>query len=220
MTSFGAVAFVRTRLSRALGIKKIKVGHAGTLDPLATGVLVVCTGHATKSIDRLQLMEKEYVATMKFGATTASYDMEHPENEHFSTENVTRENILDILSRFTGDISQVPPAFSACSVDGKRAYRYARQNEEVTLQPKTIHIESIDLLDFSDDAKTAQMRIVCGKGTYIRALARDMGAALQSGAYLTQLCRTRVGDYSIADSIAIDDFETWLHEQYLEPYEQ
>ncbi len=213
MSSFGAVAFVRTRLSRALGVKRLKVGHAGTLDPLATGVLILCTGKATKRINDLQLWDKEYVATLKFGATTVSYDMEHPETEWFSTEEVKEENLREVLKSFVGDIEQVPPTFSACSVDGKRAYQYARENEEVALQAKKIHIEEIELLAFDDEAHTAQLRVVCGKGTYIRALARDIGSALHSGAYLTQLCRTRVGEYSLDDCIAIDDFQEWLNNQ-------
>ncbi len=140
MTSFACVAFVRTRLSRALGVKRLKVGHAGTLDPLATGVLLLTTGKATKRIPMLQLTDKEYMATLKFGATTASYDMEHPENAHFPTTHITQEQLEAVLKNFKGDIMQVPPTFSACSVNGERAYKLARQDKEVTLQAKPIHI--------------------------------------------------------------------------------
>ncbi len=220
MTSFGALAFVRTRLSRALGVKRVKIGHAGTLDPLATGVLVMCTGKATKRIDSLQTAEKEYVADLRFGAITASYDMEHPEKEWFSTENVSEERLREVLAAFTGDIMQVPPVFSACNVDGKRAYKYARKDVEVELKAKPVHIGEIELLAYDDGGKTARIRVRCGKGTYIRALARDIGVALGSGAYLTGLCRTRIGNYTIGDCLSLDDFPAWLEKQHLEPYAQ
>ncbi len=216
MTSFLAVSVVRARLCRAMGVKKLKVGHTGTLDPLATGVLVVCTGKYTKRIDALQLHDKEYVATLQFGATTASYDKEYEESAWFSTAGVSEETIRAVLPQFIGDISQVPPAFSACSIDGKRAYEYARAQEAVALKARTVHISELELLSYDDELKRAVLRIVCGKGTYIRALARDLGAALQSGAYLTALCRTRVGDYKLQDAIAIADFSSWLREQEIE----
>lgn len=219
VSSFGALAFVRTRLSRALGVKRVKTGHAGTLDPLATGVLVLCTGKATKRIEELQLSDKEYIATLKFGATTASFDMEHPESEWFPTSHIDAEAVSQTLQKFVGEIMQVPPAFSACNINGKRAYELARKDREVELKAKPVTISEIELLSFDDDAKEARIRVVCGKGTYIRALARDVGMALNSGTYLTSLCRTRVGKYTIEDSITFDEFDEWLSKQQLEPYE-
>lgn len=219
VSSFGALAFVRTRLSNALGVKRVKTGHAGTLDPLATGVLILCTGKATKRIDSLMLKDKEYTATLQFGATTASFDMEHPESEWFPKDHITEEKVRDVLTQFVGDIDQVPPLFSACNVNGKRAYQLARKDRDVELKAKPIHIEEIELLSFDDEKKQAQIRVVCGKGTYIRSLARDIGVALDSGAYLTQLCRTRVGKYRIEECLTFDNFEEWLSKQELEPYE-
>ena len=219
VSSFGALAFVRTRLSLAAGVKRVKTGHAGTLDPLATGVLILCTGKATKRIEQLMLHDKEYVATLQFGATTASFDMEHPEDAWYPKDHITEQMVLDVLPQFQGDIQQVPPVFSACNVKGKRAYQLARKDREVELQPKPIHIEEIELLSFDDATKQAQIRVVCGKGTYIRSLARDIGVALQSGAYLTQLCRTRVGQYTLDDCLTFDSFNDWLAQHTIEPYE-
>ena len=218
VSSFGALAFARTRISRALGIRRVKMGHAGTLDPLATGVLVLCTGKATKRIEELQQHDKEYVATLQFGATTASYDMEHPESEWFPKDHITEQALREALRQFVGLIDQVPPAFSACNVNGKRAYQLARKDREVELKAKPVRIEEIELLDFDDVNKTARIRVVCGKGTYIRALARDIGRAMQSGAYLTALCRTRVGDYSLDDCLTYDDFEPWLESLDIAPW--
>ncbi len=219
VSSFGALALIRTQLSRTLGVRKIKIGHAGTLDPLATGVLVLCTGKATKRIGDLQLTDKEYVTTLRFGATTLSYDMEYPEHEWFPANHINEASLRTILPQFTGEIQQVPPVFSACSVGGKKAYKLARKGKEVALQPKTVRIKEIELLSFDDTAKTARLRILCGKGTYIRALARDIGAALKSGAYITQLCRTRVGKYKLDNCLSIDSFQSWLDNQELKPYE-
>lgn len=220
VSSFGALAFARTRISRKLGIKKAKMGHAGTLDPLATGVLVLCTGKATKRIEELQSHDKEYVATLQFGATTASYDMEHPESEWFEKDHITEEGLRDVLNQFVGTIDQVPPAFSACNVNGKRAYELARKDREVELKAKPVHIEEIELLAFDNEKKTAQIRVVCGKGTYIRSLARDIGRKMNSGAYLTQLCRTRVGAFSLKDCHTYDDFDEWLNSQEIAPWEE
>lgn len=219
MSSFGALAFVRTRLSKAVNVKRVKIGHAGTLDPLATGVLVLCTGKATKRIEELQLHDKEYTATLQFGATTASFDMEHPENEWFEKEHITEEGLREALKQFVGEIEQVPPVFSACNVNGKRAYQLARKDREVELKAKPIRIDEIELLWFDDEKKQAQIRVVCGKGTYIRSLARDIGKAMNSGAYLVQLCRTRVGDFRIEDCHNFDDFDAWLEKQEIAPYE-
>ena len=210
MTSFGALAFVRKRISEAAGVKRVKTGHAGTLDPLATGVLILCTGKCTKMIPQLQYHSKEYTATLQLGATTASYDMEHPVNETFPTEHITKEIILEALEQFKGDIMQVPPTYSAVKKNGDRAYELRRRGEDVKLDAKPVHIEDIELLWFDPEKKQAQIRVECGKGTYIRALARDIGRAMGSGAYLTQLCRTRLGDVRIEDCIKLDDFEQWL----------
>ena len=216
MTSFGALAFVRTRVSRKVGVKRVKIGHAGTLDPLATGVLILCTGKKTKEIERLQLDTKEYTATLQLGATTPSYDMEHEVNATFPTAHITREMIERVLANFVGDIQQVPPEYSACKIGGDRAYELMRKGRDVELAAKTIHIDSVDVLDFNPTTMQLSIRVVCGKGTYIRSLARDIGRALDSGAYLTALCRTRVGDVRIEDCITIDDFPAWLEKVNIE----
>ena len=216
MSSFGALAHIRYLVSRRLGVKRVKMGHAGTLDPLATGVLLLCTGKATKQIDQLQAHTKEYVATMKLGATTASYDREHTVNFTFPTRHITRQLVEQTLTAFVGDIMQVPPEFSACKVDGKRAYTLMRKGRDVELKAKPVRIDEIELLEFDSDNMTMAIRVVCGKGTYIRALARDIGAALGSGAFLTSLRRTRVGEYRVEDSITLDDFPQWLDSQVLE----
>ncbi len=216
MSSFGALARVRYLISQRLGVKRVKTGHAGTLDPLATGVLILCTGRATKRIDELQAHTKEYTATLQLGATTASYDMEHPVDATYPTEHITRELIEATLPKFVGEIQQVPPAYSACKVNGDRAYKLMRKGRDVELKPKTLRIDEIELLWFDPEKMQMSIRVVCGKGTYIRALARDIGEALNSGAYLTALCRTRVGDIRIEDCIKLDDVPTWLEQQTIE----
>lgn len=216
MTSFGALAYVRTRVSRAVGVRRVKIGHAGTLDPLATGVLILCTGKKTKEIERLQLDTKEYTATLQLGATTPSYDMEHEMNQSYPTSHITRELIEKTLVDFVGEIQQVPPSYSACKIGGDRAYKLKRQGETVALKPKTIRIDAIELMDFDAEKMQMSIHVRCGKGTYIRALARDIGRALQSGAYLTALCRTRVGNISIDDCLTLDDFPEWLAQQEIE----
>ena len=216
MTSFGALAYVRTRVSRAVGVRRVKIGHAGTLDPLATGVLILCTGKKTREIERLQLDTKEYTATLQLGATTPSYDMEHEVNQSYPTSHITRELIEKTLMDFVGEIQQVPPSYSACKIGGDRAYKLKRQGETVALKPKTIRIDAIELMDFDAEKMQMSIHVRCGKGTYIRALARDIGRALQSGAYLTALCRTRVGDVSIDDCLTLDDFPEWLAQQEIE----
>ena len=216
MSSFGALAYVRTRLSRAVGVRRIKIGHAGTLDPLATGVLILCTGKNTKQIERLQLDTKEYTATLQLGATTPSYDMEHEVDATYPTEHITEALVSSVLSSFVGDIQQVPPAYSACKIGGDRAYKLKRRGEEVARAPKTVRIDEIEMTDFDTDKMQLSIRVVCGKGTYIRSLARDIGHALNSGAYLTALCRTRIGDISINDCITLDDFPQWLENQKIE----
>lgn len=216
MTSFGALAFVRTRVSRRVGVRRVKIGHAGTLDPLATGVLILCTGKKTKEIERLQLDNKEYTATLQLGATTPSYDMEHEVDATYPTAHITRELIERVLADFVGEIQQVPPQYSACKIGGDRAYDLMRKGKEVELKAKTVHIDSIDVIDFDPTTMQLSIRVSCGKGTYIRSLARDIGRALESGAYLTALCRTRLGGVRIEDCITIDDFPQWLEQQNVE----
>ena len=236
-TSFNLVSKVRGELSRRLGVKKVKVGHAGTLDPLATGVLIVCTGKATKEIDRLQAGTKEYVVSIKLGATTPSFDMETAEDAWFPTEQITRERAEEVLSHFIGEIHQIPPVYSAVKVDGKRAFKYARTGTEIELKPKTLVIDELELVSLEwitpegmkpemDDKKERikyqhenlndpylqlVVRVLCSKGTYIRALARDIGQALDSGAYLTGLIRTRIGDYTLKDCLDIEHFDEWIN---------
>ena len=216
MSSFGALARVRYLISQRLGVKRVKTGHAGTLDPLATGVLVLCTGRATKRIEELQLHSKEYVASLQLGATTPSYDKEHEVDATYPTTHITRELLEEVLQRFVGEIKQVPPAYSACKINGDRAYKLMRKGEDVELKAKTLRIDEIELLAFDPETMQADIRVVCGKGTYMRALARDIGQALNSGAYLTALCRTRVGDIRIEHCVKLDDFPQWLEQQTIE----
>ena len=215
MSSFGALAHIRYVLSKRVGYK-VKVGHAGTLDPLATGVLILCTGRTTKKIEQLQQHTKEYTATLQLGATTASYDMEHPVEATFPTEHITKELVEETLKKFVGEIDQVPPAYSAVMVNGKRAYKLMRKGQEVELKAKKITIEDIEILRFDDTTMQLDIRVVCGKGTYIRSLARDIGEALGSGAYLTALRRTRVGDIKVEDCHTFDSFNEWLEKQEIE----
>ena len=215
-TSFNLVAKVRWLLCKKLGVKKLKVGHAGTLDPLATGVMIICTGRATKRIKEIQSYTKEYVATLQLGATTPSFDLEKPIDATYPTEHITQESILEVLKNFIGQIEQVPPSFSACKVDGKRAYDLARKGKEVELKPKVLVIDEIELLDFNSDTMQMTIRVVCSKGTYIRALARDIGEKLGSGAHLTVLRRTRVNDVQVKDCMKIEDFSQWLDQQEIE----
>ena len=218
LTSFKAVAKVRYLISKKIGVKKLKVGHAGTLDPLATGVLIICTGKATKKIDQLQAHTKEYVAGLKLGATTPSFDMEHPEDQTYPVEHITKELVEETLQKFVGEIQQVPPAYSACMIDGHRAYELARKGKDVPLKAKTLVIDEIELLEC--ELPYIKIRVVCSKGTYIRALARDIGEALNSGAYLTSLRRTRVGDVKVEDCLQLEDFEEWLNNQEIEMPEE
>ena len=202
-TSFDAVKRVRGALTRRMKVKKLKVGHAGTLDPLATGVMVICTGRATKRIDELQAGVKEYVATLALGATTPSFDLETEIDATYPIDHITRELVEETLRKFHGTIQQVPPAFSAVKIDGQRAYKMARKGQTPELKAKTLVIDDIELLEYAQDQ--ISLRIVCSKGTYIRALARDIGEALGSGAHLTALRRTRVGDFTIDKCISVDD---------------
>lgn len=213
-TSFAVVNKIRYHISRKLGVKKIKVGHAGTLDPLATGVMIICTGKATKRIEEFQYHTKEYIATLQLGATTPSYDLEKEIDATYPTEHITREMVEEVLQQFKGTIEQIPPAFSACKVDGKRAYDLVRKGDEVELKPKTLVIDEIELLECN--LPEIKIRVVCSKGTYIRALARDIGEALQSGAHLTGLIRTRVGEVRLEDCMQVEDFPEWLEQQEIE----
>ena len=212
MSSFGALAHVRYVISRHVGVKRVKTGHAGTLDPLATGVLILCTGKMTKQIERLQYETKEYTATLQLGATTASYDKEHTVDMTYPTRHITRKLIDEVLPQFVGDVMQVPPAYSAVHVDGERAYKLRRQSDEVEqqMQAKPVRIDEIEVLAFDPEQMQLSLRVVCGKGTYIRSLARDIGRALGSGAFLTVLRRTRVGDIRVEDCIDFDHIKEWV----------
>ena len=249
-TSFNLVKAVRNSLSRRLGIKRLKTGHAGTLDPMATGVMIVCTGKCTKMIDKLQAGTKEYIATLRLGCTTASFDAEHEIDGTYPTAHITREMVDEVLSKFRGEIMQIPPVYSAVKVEGKRAFAYARENEDVELKAKPLVIDELELLDINlpeqnvispyahevagmikagvhikdfgrklqhiEDVEVEseiipyiKIRVVCSKGTYIRALARDIGQGLKSGAYLIGLRRTRVGDIRIEDCLPVNNVEDW-----------
>ncbi|MCH5240341.1 MAG: tRNA pseudouridine(55) synthase TruB [Muribaculaceae bacterium] len=201
-TSFDAVKRIRGAIQRRLDVRKFKVGHAGTLDPLATGVLLICTGRATRRIEELQSGDKEYIATVKLGATTPSFDLETEIDSVYPTEHITEERVREVLESFQGDILQVPPVYSAVKIDGKRAYKYARKGNEVELKAKPISIKEIELLSYADNI--LRFRVVCSKGTYIRSMARDIGEALGSGAHLIGLERTRVGEYRISECLSID----------------
>ena len=217
-TSFNLVAKVRSALCHKIGVKKLKVGHAGTLDPLATGVVTICTGKATKRIDELQSHTKEYVATLQLGATTPSFDLETNIDSTFPTAHITEQKVREILTQFLGKIEQVPPAFSACKIDGHRAYNLARKGKEVQLKAKILVIDEIELQNFDSESMQITIRVVCSKGTYIRALARDIGTALQSGAHLIALRRTRVGDIRVEDCMKMEDFSEWLEKQEIEDF--
>ena len=217
MSSFGALAHIRYLISKKMHVKRVKTGHAGTLDPLATGVLILCTGKATKQIETLQLHDKEYTATLQLGATTPSFDKEHTVDMTYPTRHITRELIEKVLADFVGDIMQVPPVYSAVMVDGHRAYKLARKGDEVELKAKPIRIDELELMAFDPVTMQMSIRVVCGKGTYIRSLARDIGYALGSGAFLTALCRTRLGNVRIEDCQTFDSFPQWLDEAVKTP---
>jgi tRNA pseudouridine55 synthase len=202
-TSFDVVNFVRYYIKSQPGLKKIKVGHAGTLDPLATGLLILCTGRMTKQIEQFKEFDKEYTGTFTIGATTPSYDLETEVNQTFSFENVTEETIHTTAQELTGNHEQLPPLFSAVKIKGVRAYEYARKEQEITIKPKQVSIPVFEIT--SIDFPVITFRIVCSKGTYIRAIARDFGEKLQCGAYLSSLCRTRIGIYSLKDAYELED---------------
>lgn len=213
-TSFDVVKRIRGVMLRRLQVKKMKVGHAGTLDPLATGVMIVVSGKSTKLIEQLQSGVKEYIATIALGATTPSFDLETEIDARYPTSHITREMVEEVLKKFTGRIEQIPPAFSACKIGGERAYKFARQGDNVELKPKILVIDEIELMEYSPESIT--IRVVCSKGTYIRALARDIGAALGSGGHLTALRRTRVGDVTIDKCLPMDAAVNMLKEVELE----
>ena len=215
-TSFKVVGHIRYHICRRMKVKKLKVGHAGTLDPLATGVMIVCTGKATKRIEEFQYHTKEYIATIQLGATTPSYDLEHEIDATYPTEHITREKIEEALKQFLGEIQQIPPAFSACKVDGARAYDLARKGQEVELKPKLLAIDEIELLACDLEKMEIKIRVVCSKGTYIRALARDIGEARHSGSHLTGLVRTRVGEVKLEDCLDPEHFADWIDQQEIE----
>ncbi|MBK5203338.1 MAG: tRNA pseudouridine(55) synthase TruB [Prolixibacteraceae bacterium] len=204
-TSFDLVIKVRNLLCHILSIRKLKVGHAGTLDPRATGLMIVCTGKFTKKIESFQAGEKEYIATIKLGATTPSFDMETEEDAIYPTSHIDREKIEEVLKKFTGEILQVPPLFSAIQINGKRAYQYARKGENIKLDARPVVIRELEIKKFSPTELI--LRVVCGKGTYIRSLARDLGESLDSGAYLTALRRTRIGEFKVEDAMTIEEFK-------------
>ena len=203
-TSFDVVNKIRMSLRHHLGIKKIKVGHAGTLDPLATGLVIICTGKATKQIMQFQDMDKGYIAQVRLGATTPSFDLETEIDQKFPWEHIDQAKIEEALKKLSGDQEQLPPIFSAKSVDGKRAYTMARKGKEVELKPQSVHISQLKLL--SEDLPDISLQVDCSKGTYIRSLARDLGLMLDSGAHLTGLRRTRIGPYSVDQAMTLDNF--------------
>ena len=213
-TSFNLVNKLRWKMQKTLKMKKLKVGHAGTLYPLATGVMIICTGKATKQIESFQYQTKEYVATLQLGATTPCFDQELPIDATYPTEHITRELVDEVIPRFTGEIWQVPPVYSAVKVEGKRAYDYAREGQEVELKAKLLVIDEIEVLDFA--MPVLKIRVVCSKGTYIRALARDIGEALGSGAHLIGLERTRIGDAKLENCWEVEALVQHLEDTLLE----
>ena len=209
-TSFDLVNKVRILIRRNLDIKKIKVGHAGTLDPLATGLMIVCTGKSTKKIELLSGLDKEYIATLHLGATTPTYDLESSIDREYPIDHITTELLHGTLQQFKGPIEQIPPIFSAIKVQGKKAYELARKGHDIELKSRKIVIKELDVIDFNPPKLT--LRILCSKGTYIRSLAHDIGKSLNSGAHLTGLKRTQIGNYSLNNAVELDFFEKKLNE--------
>ena len=217
-TSFYLVKQIRNRLSRRLKLKKFKVGHAGTLDPLASGVMIICTGKATKQIETFQYQTKEYIATLRLGETTPSFDQETEVDKVRETSHITKELVEQTLTKFLGSIWQIPPVYSAVKVDGKRAYEFARKGEEVELKAKELVIDEIELIDCQ--LPEIKIRVVCSKGTYIRALARDIGEALDCGAHLTGLIRTRIGEVTLSQCIDSDKKDEFFDKAFPEKKDQ
>ena len=203
-SSFQVVNKLRWEIKKTFDIKKIKVGHAGTLDPLATGLLLVCTGKMTKQIQELQDQKKVYSGTMTLGSTTPSYDLETDINQKFSTDHICENILRETTKQFIGEIEQYPPLYSAIKKDGKRLYEYARLGQDIDIEPRKIFIESFNITKFQN--QKIDFEVQCGKGTYIRSLANDFGKALNSGAHLSSLRRTKIGDFSINDAIEINEF--------------
>jgi len=210
-TSFDVVNFIRSFLRKVYGLKKLKVGHAGTLDPLASGLLIICTGRFTKRIEEFQGMGKTYVGTMYFGATTPSFDMETEVDKEFDISDISKEELLATAKKFEGTIEQIPPIYSAVKIDGKRAFEYARKNDELKLKARQVEVESFEIL--SAELPSIEFAIKCSKGTYIRSLARDFGESLGKGAYLTELRRTQIGDFKVSDAFSLADFKKIVLEQ-------
>ncbi len=208
-TSFDLVRRLRAKICQKLKIKKLKVGHAGTLDPLATGVMIICTGKKTKLIESFQYQTKEYIATIQLGATTPSFDLETEIDQTYPTDHITKELVEEKLKNFIGRIEQIPPAYSACKINGERAYNLARNGENIELKPKILVIDEIELIEFADTS-SIKIRVVCSKGTYIRALARDIGKSLNSGGHLTGLIRTRIGEISLDMCIKAEEMDSLL----------
>ncbi len=209
-TSFDVVNKMRYAIRKTYNFKKFKVGHAGTLDPLATGLLIVCAGKATKQINNYMGLPKEYLGTITLGATTPSYDLETEVNQIFQTDHITDELLEKVRLSFLGDIEQVPPIFSAIKKDGKKAYEAARNGEEIKLNARTVHIDTFEIERINSD--TIQFKVVCSKGTYIRSLAHDFGKALNSGAHLSSLRRSAIGEYSVTEAISPQEFVTQLED--------
>jgi tRNA pseudouridine55 synthase len=209
-TSFDLVNKVRTMIRGSLKIKKIKVGHAGTLDPLASGLMIICTGKATKKIDEFRDLDKEYIATIHLGATTPSFDLETATDNTYSTEHITDELVKETLNGFLGEQKQLPPMYSAKQIDGKRAYEYARKGILKKLEPVTVFFREIELISFG--LPETKIRIVCSKGTYIRSFARDFGEALKSGGYLSALERTAIGPYNVKNAFNLEKFNEYVEQ--------
>ena len=207
-TSFQLVNKLRWLVKTKLKVKKIKVGHAGTLDPLATGLMIICTGKKTKEINQYQAAEKEYIATIKLGATTPSYDGEEAENYFYGKQHINEDLIQKTILTFLGDIQQYPPIFSAIKVGGKKLYESARKGKEVELKPRNISIKELEILEIN--MPYIRLRVTCSKGTYIRSLAYDIGKSLNSGAWLSKLERTKIGEYTLENAIDIQDFENMM----------
>jgi len=213
-TSFDVVNNIRIFLRKKINLGMIKIGHAGTLDPLASGLLILCTGMFTKRIEEFQEFEKEYTGTFVLGATTPSFDLEKEIDQTYDYSHITEEMVLATAKKFTGSFQQIPPIFSAKKINGKRAYRYAREDQDVFIEPKTITISSFEIQRI--DLPNVDFKIVCSKGTYIRSVARDFGKELNSGAYLTNLCRTRIGNFEINNAYTLEQWRELVQKQYAE----
>jgi tRNA pseudouridine55 synthase len=209
-TSFDLVNKVRIMIKSATGIKNIKVGHAGTLDPLATGLMIICTGRATKKIDEFRDLDKEYVANIHFGETTASYDLETEINGHYPVDHISGELIGKVLEGFIGEQKQIPPAHSAKLIKGRRAYEFARKGIGMELAPVTVNFRELEILSFNPP--DVMIRLLCSKGTYVRSFVRDIGLALNSGGYLSSLKRTAIGNFTVGNAYSLEKFENYIKE--------